>query len=125
MMGDLNDDPVNESVKKHVKTFGNLKDRKEDEYFNAMESLYKKGIGSLAWQDSWNLFDQLILSPACLPAGYKSFEFYKSFVFNKAYLKSDFGNFKGYPFRTYSGGTYTAGYSDHFPVYMLMVKERN
>jgi hypothetical protein len=44
-------------------------------------------------------------------------------IFNKAFLKSDFGNFKGYPFRTYSGGTYTAGYSDHFPVFVVIAKE--
>lgn len=124
IMGDLNDDPPNESVKTHLKTYGKLKDVKEDYYFNPMEALYKQGIGTLAWQDSWNLFDQTILNKSLLPNGYKSFQYYKAVVFNKPYLKSDFGNFKGYPFRTYSGGTYTAGYSDHFPVYVILVKEQ-
>lgn len=125
IMGDLNDDPDNESVKKHLKTASDIHKVHEGEYFNPMESLHKQGIGTLAWQDSWNLFDQTILSKALLPTGYKTFQYYKAFVFNKPYLKSDFGNFKGYPFRTYSGGAYTAGYSDHFPVYFLMVKEKN
>lgn len=125
IMGDLNDDPTNESVKKHLKTYGDLHRTRDDEYFNPMESLYNQGIGSLAWQDSWNLFDQTCINKPLLPDGYKTFQYYKAFVYNKAYLKSDFGNFKGYPFRTYSGGAYTAGYSDHFPVYFLLVKEKN
>lgn len=124
VMGDLNDDPPNESVKKHLNTSGDIRKMREGEYFNPMESLYKQGIGTLAWQDSWNLFDQTIINKPFLPTDFQSFQYYKAFVFNKAYLKSDFGNFKGYPFRTYSGGAYTAGYSDHFPVYMLVVKER-
>ena len=125
LMGDLNDDPPNESVRKTIKTYSKIEDAKNDMYYNPMEPLYKQGIGTLAWQDSWNLFDQTLLSRALIPDGYKTFEFYKAFVFNKAYLKSDFGNFKGYPFRTYSGGTYTAGYSDHFPVFILLVREKN
>lgn len=125
IMGDLNDDPVNESVKKHLNTVSDYTKVKDDNYFNPMEPLFKKGIGSLAWQDSWNLFDQTILNKAFCKGDYKTFQYYKAFVYNKAYLKSDFGNFKGYPFRTYSGGSYTAGYSDHFPVYFLMVKENN
>jgi hypothetical protein len=125
IMGDLNDDPPNESVKKALKTCSKIEDASADVFFNPMASLYKQGIGTLAWQDSWNLFDQTIMNQPLIPSGYKTFQFYKAFVFNKSYLKSDFGNFKGYPFRTYSGGTYTAGFSDHFPVYVLLVKERS
>jgi hypothetical protein len=125
IMGDLNDDPPNESVKKGLKTCSKIEDASSDIFFNPMAALYKQGIGTLAWQDSWNLFDQTIMNQPLIPSGYKTFQYYKAFVFNKAYLKSDFGNFKGYPFRTYSGGTYTAGFSDHFPVYVLLVKERS
>ena len=33
------------------------------------------------------------------------------------------GRFKGYPLRTHAGGEYLGGYSDHFPVYVFLVKE--
>ncbi len=33
------------------------------------------------------------------------------------------GNFKGYPLRSFGGGTYLGGYSDHFPVYLYLIKE--
>jgi len=125
IMGDLNDDPTDESVKKHIKTYGDLLRTRDDEFFNPMESMFKQGIGSLAWEDSWNLFDQIIVNKPLVPSGFKTFQYYKAYVYNKPYLRSDFGNFKGYPFRTYSGGAYTAGYSDHFPVYVLLVKEKS
>lgn len=128
IIGDLNDDPPNESVKKHIKTYSDINRTRDDEMFNPMENLYKQGIGTLAWEDAWNLFDQIIMNkpfiPVDLKSGYKTFQYYKAVVFNKPYLRSDFGNFKGYPFRTYSGSTYTAGYSDHFPVYVLLLREK-
>jgi len=125
IMGDLNDDPVNESVKKHIGTFSDLKKPKEGLFFNPMEKLYKEGTGTLAWQDSWNLFDQIILNKPWFPNDFSSWQYYQVRIFNKEFLKTDFGNFKGYPFRTYSGGTYTEGYSDHFASYIIIAKERH
>lgn len=124
IMGDLNDDPVNESVKKCIGTYANLEKPKEGFYFNPMEKLYKEGTGTLAWQDSWNLFDQIILNKNWISGKYDSWEYYAVRIFNKDYLKSDFGNFKGYPFRTYSSGVYTGGYSDHFASYIIVAKEK-
>lgn len=122
-MGDLNDDPVDESVKKHLK--GNGKEEKlgEEGLFNPWESYYKKGIGTLAYRDAWNLFDQILVSKPLLGKDYSSLKLYKSKIFSKAYLKSTEGRYKGYPYRTYSFGTYVGGYSDHFPVYMFLIKE--
>lgn len=124
IMGDLNDDPVNESVKKGIGTFDDLRFPKEGSFFNPMEKLFKQGIGTLAWQDSWNLFDQIILNKPWFPNAYKTWQYYAVRVYSKDFLKTDHGNFKGYPFRTYSGGAYTAGYSDHFASYIIIVKER-
>lgn len=123
IMGDLNDDPTNESVKKHIGTYGDVKEAVAGDYFNPMEKLFASGIGSLAWKDSWNLFDQILLNKPFL-GEYFSWNYYSVRVFNKAFLKSDHGNFKGYPFRTYSGSAYTGGYSDHFPVYIVIAKEK-
>jgi hypothetical protein len=33
------------------------------------------------------------------------------------------GKYKGYPKRTYDGSKYTGGYSDHFPTYVVLLKE--
>jgi hypothetical protein len=88
-----------------------------------MLPLYQKGIGSLAWSDSWNLFDQFLLSPALARNDPQHYHYYGARVFNQPYLAQQDGNFKGYPFRIYVGDNFTGGYSDHFPVFLILVKE--
>jgi hypothetical protein len=119
IMGDLNDDPVNESVKKVLGTSADLQDLKNNQFFNPMEKLYKRGIGTLAWQDSWNLFDQVLLSANWF-AQNQRWAFRSAGVYNKKFLASSQGKYRDYPFRTYSGGSYTGGYSDHFPAFIVL-----
>jgi hypothetical protein len=118
LMGDFNDDPESESIEKYIGTNGD-RDSKEG-YYNPMNGLYRKGIGTLAWQDSWNLFDQIILSRGWVNKQNESLQFSTARIFNRIFLRSDHGYFKGYPFRTYNGGNYSGGYSDHFPSYILI-----
>ena len=42
---------------------------------------------------------------------------------NRDFLKTQEGDRKGYPLRTYSGGVFLNGYSDHFPTMIYLVKE--
>ena len=121
-MGDLNDDPVNKSVKLHMKSTGQINEIVPECMFNPFEELYKKGIGTLAWQDAWNLFDQIILTPA-FALNKSAFHFYRAVVFNKPFLVQKDGRFKGYPWRSYAGGSYQGGYSDHFPTYVLLKRK--
>ena len=123
-MGDLNDDPTDSSVKNYLKGNGKQEAVKENEMYNPWESYYKKGIGTLAYRDTWNLFDQILLSPALIDKDYTTYKLYKSVIFNKTYLINSSGQYKGYPFRTFAGGAYTGGYSDHFPVYVFLIKEK-
>jgi hypothetical protein len=54
---------------------------------------------------------------------YTSYRFYKAGIFNKSYLSNSGGVYKGYPFRSFGNGMFTGGYSDHFPVYIYLIKE--
>jgi len=121
VMGDLNDDPVNDSVKKYLGTGRSLDKLKENEMYNPFEDYYRQGLGTTAYQDAWSLFDQIILSIG-LATDQDGFHFFKARVHNPPYLTQTSGNFKGYPLRTYDGSSYAGGYSDHFPVYVLLVK---
>lgn len=123
-MGDLNDNPTDKSIRQVMKA-KNTKQIREGELYNAMADLYGKGIGTLAWNDTWSLFDQLILTPPLVKEKCDSFRFFSAKVFNKPYLRQASGRFQDYPFRTFAGGTYQGGYSDHFPVYLYLVKEKN
>lgn len=125
VMGDLNDDPSNESLRKHLKAAADAGKLKDGELFNTMYPLYKKGIGSLYYRDGLNFFDQIIVTPSLLGQDYSSYKFYKAQVFNSSFLVQKDGQYKGYPLRTYVGTVFQGGFSDHFPVYVLIVKKQN
>lgn len=124
-MGDFNDDPISPSFKNYVKAVGSEKELSEEyPYFNPMYKMYKKGIASLAYQDAPNLFDQIIYSKNLVSNKIKEeYTAYKTEVFAPAYLINKQGNYKGYPFRSWSGNQFTGGYSDHFPVFTILQKE--
>ncbi len=123
-MGDLNDDPNNSSVRKHLKGVGKKEAIKKGDMFNPLESNFKKGIGTLAYRDAWNLFDQILITPSLIDEDFSSYKYYKAKIFSKSYLKQSSGRYKGYPHRSFAGGAYIAGYSDHFPVYLFLIKEQ-
>jgi len=121
-MGDLNDGPRDDSLKKILKVNQKNTDMVDNELFNPMERLSRKGVGSLAYRDKWNLFDQIFFTKNLLNSE-NGYRFWKGGVFNPKYLVTKKGQYKGYPFRTYAGGSYMGGYSDHFPVYIYLIKE--
>lgn len=120
-MGDMNDGPMDNSLKKILKTKGKRTDLEPNELYNPMEKLHRKGVGSLAYRDKWNLFDQIFFTSNFLNSeiGYR---FWKAGVYNPPYLATRSGQYKGYPYRTYAGGSYAGGYSDHFPVYIYLIQ---
>lgn len=123
MMGDLNDDPTSPSVKKILGTQSERNKVKDKGLFNPMETMFKKGLGTLAYRDGWNLFDQIIITEPLVRKDYNSFRFYKAGIHNKNYLRNPKGRYKGYPYRSFANGAYTGGFSDHFPVYIYLIKE--
>ncbi|MCF8303173.1 MAG: endonuclease/exonuclease/phosphatase family protein [Bacteroidales bacterium] len=122
-LGDLNDDPVDKSVSEILNSVGEKDKLTDKTLYNPMVKLFRKGIGSNAYRDLWNLFDQVLVSPALVGKDYSSYKFYRARVFNEKFLMQDSGRYEGYPYRTFAGGSYLGGYSDHFPVYIYLVKE--
>ena len=123
-MGDFNDDPFDKSIKKILGAKKNINDIKKNDLYNPFETiLVDEGVGSNAYRDKWQLFDQIILSKPFLDKNYKDYQLYKAGVFNKSFLINKKGKFKGYPFRSFSYGTFTGGYSDHLPPYIYLLKE--
>ena len=122
IMGDFNDDPNNKSFKKILSTKSNILNNYNYPYlYNPFEKMHKLGIGSLAYRDKWNLFDQIIVSNSLLDS--IGFKLYKTNIYKPKFLTNTKGKYKGYPLRTFSGGKYNAGYSDHFPAYIYLVKK--
>jgi hypothetical protein len=122
LMGDLNDDPIDASVKEYLRAKAKKAKVKDGDMFNAMYRHFKKGNGTLAWNDAWNLFDQLVISKSLISEDAANYVYHKSVVFNKDFLRQKEGRFAGYPHRTHAGGQYLNGYSDHFPVFLVLKK---
>ena len=125
-MGDFNDDPNNTSFKKILKTKRKKKNVGINDIYNPYENLHRKGFNTLAYRDNLNLFDMILISLPLIDTGEKDFstyKMYKAMIFNKHFLSDKKGKFKGYPFRSFSNGAYTGGYSDHYPVYMYLIKK--
>ena len=124
-MGDFNDDPDNQSIEKVL----NARKKKATVdmslgLYNPMADMHRRGLNTLAYRDKLNLFDQIILSQPLLEKTHGSFRFYKAGIYNKKYLITDKGPYKNYPFRSYYYNKYQGGYSDHFPVYIYLIKEK-
>jgi hypothetical protein len=125
IMGDFNDDPIDKSLKKGLISTGKYKIVNNKSLYNPMENMYKKGLNTLGYRDGLNLFDQILMSDACVSTdkNYTSFKFYKAGIYNPQYLITQQGRYKGYPYRSFQNNNYTFGYSDHFPVYIYLIKE--
>ena len=123
-MGDFNDDPHDDSMKKILNAKKYIEDVKTNGIYNPMEVILSdQGIGSNAYRDAWQLFDQILVTEPFLNKKYDSYQFYKAGIFNKSYLINKAGRYKGYPFRSFSWGSFTGGYSDHLPPYIYLIKE--
>ncbi|GGW25288.1 endonuclease/exonuclease/phosphatase family protein [Arenibacter certesii] len=121
-MGDLNDDPTDYSLKKILKIKTKEEILEPTELYNPMENLHKKGIGSLAYRDRWNLFDQIYFTANLYLDPHPGYKFWKAGIYNPSYLIDKKGRYKGYPLRTYANGNYVGGYSDHFPVFIFLIR---
>ena len=127
IVGDFNDDPINSSFKNVLKTKSKKKDVTEGDIYNPYERMFKKGFNTGGYRDNISMFDQILITSPLVDDGSKDFSNYKMFkaaVFNKSFLTNNKGQYKGYPFRSFSFGSYTGGYSDHYPVYMYLIKEK-
>ncbi|NQW43615.1 MAG: endonuclease/exonuclease/phosphatase family protein [Bacteroidetes bacterium] len=123
IMGDLNDNPTNPSCSKILSAVAKPEKLKVTQnMLNPWINFYKKGTGTLAYQDVWSLFDQIILSYGFVKAD-SGYLFKQAFIYSKPYMVTKTGRYKGYPLRTYDFDNYNGGYSDHFPTYIFVLKE--
>ena len=126
VMGDLNDDPMNRSCARVLGASRTVDGVKSHGFYNPWWKMLDDGIGTLAYKGQWNLFDQIIISGNLLkdnvqPGG---LEYWNCKVLNFDFLRDTEGTRQGYPLRTFSGGVFLNGYSDHFPTEIFLRKER-
>lgn len=116
IMGDMNDNPDNNSIAKALGASPALKTKKGYLY-NPWAAIYKSGKGTSVYHNQWDHFDQLIISGAVVDGKglhYKSADIFdEDFIRNTKYEDA-------YPLRSFKGNNWANGYSDHFPIVMYL-----
>ncbi len=122
VMGDLNDDPHNKSVAETLGAVKKIEKTVDGGFFNPFWEKLDKGFGSYIYRGGWDLFDQIIVNKN-LVDGSCGLKYHNAEVLNKSFLLQSDGQYKGYPWRTFSAGVWTNGYSDHLPTEIFLLKE--
>ena len=119
-MGDFNDGTYNKSIK--VGMGAKLKKEEVTQFgvYNPFEQMAKNGDATLFYRDAGDIFDQIMVSETLIKKDYSSFMYWKAGIYNKPYMVQATGQYKGYPLRH---SINEVGYSDHFPVYIYLIKE--
>lgn len=129
VMGDMNDDPFDDSMAKWLHGKEKISEVEKLDFFNPYLSMIKAGYGSLCYQGTWSIYDQELVNSNLVhpkegtlklqPIGKKG---YYGYIFKRPFMTTQEGPYKGYPFRTFRGGAFIGGYSDHYPTFIVVGK---
>ena len=124
MMGDLNDGPDDPSVHDVLRA-RHPSEMEEGCLVNLFGK--KEGLGfdgTLKHQADWQIFDQIIVTPAVLQGGEGlHYQEGSARIFHADFMFEDDETYHGKKlFRTYIGPRYFGGFSDHLPVYIDLMK---
>ncbi len=120
IMGDLNDEPKNKSIFEALKANNS---NNSDSLFNLMYNLSENGKGTHSYRGEWSMLDNLIVSNHFLndKNGFVV-DGNTGHIFSADWITYENKNGQKSPSRTYGGPNYYSGYSDHYPVYLILKK---
>ena len=126
IIGDLNDEPENTSVKKILNAKLNYEIFEDSTLYNLSGYLQQKGKASHKYQGEWGMLDHIIVSSALLNHTKNIYTtLNNAHVYKPDFLLEKDNKYIGYkPFRTFTGFKYNGGYSDHLPVYLDIYHEK-
>lgn len=120
-MGDLNDDPMDESIARGLGAQKTPEGTGSFDLYNPFwKTLEDDGIGTLMYRGKWNLFDQILVSASLVRENRGGLRYESNEVFIRDYLLQEEGDYKGAPKRTHAGIRWLNGYSDHLPTLIYL-----
>ena len=132
VMGDMNDNPTDDSMAVYLHGRETLEEVGPEDFFSPFLSMLKAGFGSLAYRGEWNIYDLILVNEAMAkgtsgqykiqPLVKKRKKVFYGRIFQQDFMTQQEGEYKGTPLRTFSGGAFVGGYSDHYPTYILIGK---
>lgn len=118
VMGDMNDNPADESQSKWLHGREKLSDVGRADFFDPFWAMHKDGYGTEEYHGDWNIFDiiQVNYNLAAAPKGGLKIRpctkgVHYGAVFVKDFMVQQSGKYKGTPDRTFS---------DHYPTYIVL-----
>jgi hypothetical protein len=121
-MGDFNDNPNDESITKELGATGDKNNLTNTGLYDPFANIYDPAsTGTEIFKDSWNLFDQIMVSKAFLQGGHK-LHYEKAEIFKPDFIVDHYKKHDGEPHRSFAGTHWIHGYSDHFPVLMYLAQ---
>ena len=129
VMGDMNDNPEDDCMAVWLRGRETIAEMQEGDFFSPFLRMHKDGFGSQEYHGDWNIFDCIFVNAALTDVDaegslhiLKSDARHYGFVFNPPFLTQQEGRYAGTPWRTFSGGQFINGYSDHYPTYIIISK---
>ena len=126
IMGDLNDDPDDKSILEGLNAVYWKRDTmpkpviNKNALYNLAAGVKRSGNGSYFFKGEWEVIDQMMVNGAFLDGRSKLVTTDAATVFNADFLTyKDKSGWK-FPNRTFTGPIYRGGFSDHFPVYLMV-----
>lgn len=124
--GDFNDEPGDKSIADVLRGKRRDAELKSSDFVNFMYERWEKGEGTEKYQDHWGMLDQWLVNKAL----YKRekglmVDGGDAGIFNAPWLIEKDERYLGEkPYRTFSGPKYLGGHSDHFPVYIDLIRKK-
>ena len=119
IMGDFNDQPQNKSLKESLR--GNNEDNSERGVELVNLSAAWSPSGTLKYQQSWQIFDQILVSDCLLQTQGLQTTAKNATIVRLPFLIENDTKYKGSRlYRTYLGYKYKGGFSDHLPIRLRM-----
>ena len=126
-MGDMNDNPTDESMAVWMHGKETIRNVSRTDFFSPFLSMYKNGYSSLFYRGEGNIYDLILVNSSLAKAPKGTLKIrpitegkYYGRVFHRPFMTQQDGPYAGTPFRTFSGGKFIAGYSDHYPTYIIV-----
>ena len=127
VMGDMNDNPEDVCMTDYLRGRETIEEMKDGELFSPFLRMHKDGFGTEEYHGEWNIFDCICVNRCLVDTDakgslhiLKSDDTHYGYVFNPPFLTQQEGRYAGTPFRTFSGGQFINGYSDHYPTYIVI-----
>lgn len=122
LMGDLNDNPEDYSIQNILLCKYEKNNALAGDLYDPWYAIHKTGKGTAVYKHRWDLFDQIIITGNFTSSYTRGWKYLKSEIFDKDFLKQQYGKSRGIPYRSFRGTHWMNGYSDHFPVLLYLAK---